>query len=89
MSVFFIDGHTDSVGGRSDNLELAQRRAEEVTRYFVNQGLDKSKIQTRWHGERYPVESNATRKGRAKNRRVTIRLERGDEPVVPPVATGP
>lgn len=72
----FIDGHTDSVGAREDNLALAQKRAEEVTRYLVNKGLPKDAITSRWHGERYPVATNETVPGRAKNRRVTIRLEK-------------
>jgi outer membrane protein OmpA-like peptidoglycan-associated protein len=72
----FIDGHTDGVGTREDNLVLAEKRAEEVTRYLVNKGLPKDAITSRWHGERYPVATNETLTGRAKNRRVTIRLEK-------------
>lgn len=77
---FYIDGHTDSVGSREENLALAQKRAEEVTRYLVNKGVPKSAIISRWHGERYPVSPNDSVNNRAKNRRVTIRLER----VTPP-----
>lgn len=73
---FFIDGHTDSTGTRDNNLLLAEKRAEEVTRYLVNKGVPREAIVSRWHGERYPVASNETVEGRAKNRRVTIRLEK-------------
>lgn len=73
---FFIDGHTDSIGTREDNLALAEVRTEEVTRYLVNKGVPKEAITSRWHGERYPIASNETADGRAKNRRVTIRLEK-------------
>ena len=73
---FFIDGHTDSVGTREDNLILAQNRAEEIKRYLVNKGVAETAITSRWHGERYPVATNDTVIGRAKNRRVTIRIER-------------
>ena len=73
---FFIDGHTDSVGTREDNLVLAQNRAEEVKRYLVSKGVPEKAIVSRWHGERYPVARNDDLMGRAKNRRVTIRLER-------------
>lgn len=72
---FFIDGHTDSVGSKPDNMALAQKRAETVSRYLIKQGLPKDAFWVRWHGERYPVASNQDRLGRAKNRRVTIRLE--------------
>jgi sodium-type flagellar protein MotY len=72
---FFIDGHTDAVGSKPDNLALAQKRAEAVTQYLIKGGLPKDAMWVRWHGERYPVASNENRLGRAKNRRVTIRLE--------------
>lgn len=77
---FFIDGHTDSVGTRESNLVLAENRANEITRYLVNKGVPESYITTRWHGERYPVAGNHSVAGRAKNRRVTIRLERLEPP---------
>jgi sodium-type flagellar protein MotY len=76
---YVIDGHTDSVGLRADNLALSQRRAEMVSQYLINRGVAEDKISTRWHGERYPVRSNNNRTGRAANRRVTIRLDRQDE----------
>jgi Outer membrane protein and related peptidoglycan-associated (lipo)proteins len=73
---FFIDGHTDSYGSREENLQLAEKRTEQVTRYLINKGVPQEAITARWHGERYPIASNATPEGRAKNRRVTIRLEK-------------
>ena len=76
VEYFFVDGHTDSRGDRKDNLELSRKRAEEVTQYLVAEGVPAEKITTRWHGERYPVASNQSAKGRKKNRRVTVRLER-------------
>lgn len=72
----FIDGHTDSVGARDDNLALSEKRALEVANYLVNKGLPKEAITSRWHGERYPIATNDTVAGRAKNRRVTVRLEK-------------
>lgn len=88
VEAFYIDGHTDSVGKRSDNLELSKHRAEMVSEYLSLKGVPKDKITTRWHGERYQVETNRTRKGRAKNRRVTIRLEKADAAKVPRLARG-
>lgn len=80
VSAYIIDGHTDAQGRRDDNLTLSQMRAEQVTLYLTSRGIDKDQVTVRWHGERYPVASNRTRKGRAMNRRVTIRLDRGDLP---------
>lgn len=75
---FFVDGHTDSAGERADNLELSRRRAEQIKTYLEQNGIAPDQITTRWHGERYPVLANTTRERRAQNRRVTIRLERGE-----------
>ncbi|HEY6528390.1 MAG TPA: OmpA family protein [Cellvibrionaceae bacterium] len=72
---FFIDGHTDSVGSQPDNMTLAKKRAEVVSHYLIKQGMPKDAFWVRWHGERYPVAENNDRLGRAKNRRVTVRLE--------------
>lgn len=84
VEAFYIDGHTDSKGARSENLELSKMRAEMVAQYLTSRGVDGSKITSRWHGERYPVTSNRSRGGRAQNRRVTIRLDRVAAPEVAP-----
>ena len=83
---YFVDGHTDSLGSRGDNLELSQKRAEMVVEMLVDRGIPADRITARWHGERYPVASNRSRKGRAQNRRVTIRLEKENMPDLPPLA---
>ena len=78
VTSFFIDGHTDSVGKRLANLELSKKRAEVVNQYLVDNGVDGGLITTRYHGEGYPLVNNRTAANRAKNRRVTLRLERDD-----------
>lgn len=72
----YLDGHTDSEGIRGENLLKSQRRAERVFDYLVEKGLDPKMIAMRWHGERYPLQANKTKKGKAKNRRVTVRLSK-------------
>jgi outer membrane protein OmpA-like peptidoglycan-associated protein len=72
----YVDGHSDNAGRRLLNRDLSKQRAEEVARYLVAQGLDEKVITTRYHGERYPVVANTSASNRARNRRVTIRLER-------------
>lgn len=72
----FVDGHTDNDGRRLLLRDLSMRRAEEVARYLVSQGVDEDVIVTRFHGDRYPVVENDTPANRQRNRRVTIRLER-------------
>lgn len=79
LRMFYVDGHTDAMGDRADNLELSKVRAELVSAYLQRRGVPEDWIVTRWHGERYPVASNGSASGRAKNRRVTVRLERVEE----------
>ena len=69
-----LEGHSDSVGDRLSNRELSRRRVLAVQAYLLEQGLDESLITMRFHGDRYPVASNATAQGRAKNRRVVVRM---------------
>tara|TARA_Y100000296_G_scaffold51177_1_gene58687 strand:+ start:197 stop:1138 length:942 start_codon:yes stop_codon:yes gene_type:complete len=75
ISAVYLDGHTDNIGRRYDNRQISKRRVEAVERYFLVKGIAPEIITTRFHGSRYPVANNATAKGRAENRRVTIRLE--------------
>lgn len=76
---YVIDGHTDSTGDRGDNLLLSEQRAKAVADYLIAKGVPAAKVTVRWHGERYPVATNRSVSGRAKNRRVTIRLDK-DQP---------
>ena len=76
VKVVYIDGHTDSVGVRADNLEKSKERATLIVNYLVENGVRPDMIVARWHGERYQVATNQTSKGRAKNRRVTVRLSK-------------
>ena len=70
-----IEGHTDSVGTEQYNIGLSQRRAASVERYLLDNGIERSRIQTRGLGEEFPVASNETDSGRAQNRRVEIIIE--------------
>lgn len=76
VTTIYVDGHSDNVGRRLLNRDLSKRRAEEVTNYLLQRGIDESMIITRYHGDRYPVVANDTPENRTRNRRVTIRLER-------------
>ncbi|MGB1274895.1 MAG: OmpA family protein, partial [Nannocystaceae bacterium] len=69
-----ISGHTDADGGREHNLDLSQRRADSVKAFLVEQGIDGARLTTKGYGPDQPIESNKTRKGKAKNRRIEFRL---------------
>lgn len=76
ISKILIDGHTDDVGGRIANLQLARERANDVAAALISAGVDKRLLEVRAHGDRYPVSDNKTPQGREQNRRVTIRVFR-------------
>jgi outer membrane protein OmpA-like peptidoglycan-associated protein len=70
-----ITGHTDSVGSPAYNQNLSVRRAESVKTFLVSQGLSEGKITTAGKGATQPIADNKTEEGRAKNRRVEIRVD--------------
>jgi outer membrane protein OmpA-like peptidoglycan-associated protein/Mg-chelatase subunit ChlD len=65
-------GHTDFVGENDFNRDLSIRRCESVKRRMVESGISDSRIVLGGYGEERPVHTNATKEGRAKNRRVEI-----------------
>ena len=66
-----IEGHTDDVGGLTYNEKLSQRRADAVKNYLVAKfGIKASRLNAKGYGPIRPIESNATKEGRQKNRRV-------------------
>jgi chemotaxis protein MotB len=74
-----IVGHTDNVPMSSqtfkDNNWLSSARAINAAEFLIqNQNLDPSKIKFSGRGEYEPITSNATEDGRAKNRRIEIKI---------------
>jgi OOP family OmpA-OmpF porin len=69
-----VIGHTDSTGSAVYNQTLSERRAKAVADNLTTQGVDGALFTTRGMGESSPVADNATREGRAQNRRVELRL---------------
>lgn len=67
-----VIGHTCSIGTEKYNQSLSERRAKSVYDYFVNKGIAADRLTTQGFGETKPAFSNATREGRAKNRRVEL-----------------
>jgi outer membrane protein OmpA-like peptidoglycan-associated protein len=77
-----LDGHADNSGNRLTNRDLSRRRALAVMDYLMANGVPAEQITLRFHGERYPLVPNKGEVNRAKNRRVTLRLDRA--PAVEP-----
>lgn len=71
---FNIEGHTDSAGSNTLNQNLSDSRANAVKVFLIENGIGQSRLSAVGYGEDRPITSNATRAGRAKNRRVEINL---------------
>ncbi len=76
-----IEGHTDSIPIKSspereyiDNMELSFLRAKAVADILVKKGISLERISVIGYGDTRPVASNETEDGRAKNRRVEVKL---------------
>jgi OOP family OmpA-OmpF porin len=76
-SAMRVEGHTDSTGPEAYNMKLSQRRAQAVADYIVSESYNvtASDIEVVGMGESNPIASNATREGRAQNRRVVIEAQ--------------
>ena len=73
--ILTVEGATDSVGDSEYNYGLSQRRADAVIQYLAaDRNIPAYKIYVIGLGKDKPVDSNKTREGRAKNRRVDVRL---------------
>ena len=71
-NAIIVVGHTDDKWDDEWNMKLSKERATTVTAFLESQGVDPSKIVTTGAGESMPIASNATRAGRAQNRRVQV-----------------
>ncbi|MBI2366185.1 MAG: OmpA family protein [Deltaproteobacteria bacterium] len=69
-----LSGHTDSIGTEAYNKKLSERRVNSVKDYVVKKGVESGRISGQGFGESKPIADNKTKEGRAKNRRVEIKV---------------
>ena len=69
-----LAGHTDSTGAASYNLSLSDKRANAVREYLVAKGVATSRLTSKGYGEVQPIADNASKEGRAMNRRVDLNV---------------
>jgi len=70
-----IEGHTDNIGSAAYNEKLGEERAEAVRNYLAESGgIPLHAMNVISYGESKPVAANNTAEGRAKNRRVVVRV---------------
>ncbi len=79
-SEIVVAGHTDNIqptGSKyKTNKELSKARADAVKFFMVNLlSVDEKRISTIGYGEDFPIDTNDTEIGRAKNRRVEISIK--------------
>jgi outer membrane autotransporter protein len=70
-----IVGHADSTGTDRINNPLSERRARAVAEYLIESGAQRDKVVHWGEGSKKPAASNATKEGRALNRRVEVTVE--------------
>ena len=73
---FEIEGHTDSVDTEAYNQDLSEKRALRVKKYFISKGIPSDRVTSIGYGESRPIDTNETPEGKARNRRVEIKIEK-------------
>ena len=72
----YIEGHTDTIPINTpefpSNWELSSARAISVVRLLEDQGIPPNQLAAVGHSHYVPLETNSTKEGRAKNRRVEL-----------------
>ena len=71
---FALEGHTDSDGKDEANLMLSQNRASSVRSFLIENGIAADRLTSAGFGETMPAATNATKAGKAQNRRVEVKL---------------
>lgn len=71
-----IDGHTDNTGKQEKNQVLSENRAKSVADYLKTKGIaEEARLVSTGFGQDKPIADNKKATGRAKNRRVEIRVK--------------
>lgn len=69
-----IEGHTDNSGRSSLNDRLSKSRAQAVRRALIDRGVPAAKLTSEGYGATRPIADNTTPAGRARNRRIEIKV---------------
>lgn len=76
-SHILIEGHTDNIPTgklHSDNTDLSLRRAKTIANLLISKGIPRERISVNGYGDTRPIDTNSTEEGRARNRRVEVKL---------------
>lgn len=72
--MFSIEGHTDSDGDANSNKILSQDRAKAIKDALIKMGIENERLESKGYGQTKPIDTNATKEGKANNRRVEFVL---------------
>ncbi|MCB9687974.1 MAG: OmpA family protein [Alphaproteobacteria bacterium] len=75
IRVLRIDGHTDSRGSDTYNLELSKQRAASVRQWLIDHGIEADRLKSEGYGESRPLDDRNNAEAWAKNRRVEMTIE--------------
>ncbi|OQW94006.1 MAG: hypothetical protein BWK79_08140 [Beggiatoa sp. IS2] len=73
-NIVVIEGHTDSDGPAEHNRILSEKRAKAIRSYLESKKLGITSLKAIGYGESRPIASENTPEGKAKNRRVEIKI---------------
>jgi outer membrane protein OmpA-like peptidoglycan-associated protein len=65
-----VTGHTDNRGVPEKNKEISRERALNIVNFIIEQGIQKTRLETFGLGDLSPIADNSTDEGRSRNRRV-------------------
>ena len=69
-----IAGYTDNMGSEAYNNNLSTNRASAVYKFLVEHNVNKDRLTYKGYGSLYPAATNANDFGRAKNRRIELKI---------------
>jgi outer membrane protein OmpA-like peptidoglycan-associated protein len=71
---FKVGGYTDNTGDPAANMKLSTDRANSVRNDLMALGVSADRMTAEGYGDQHPIADNSTEEGRARNRRISIRL---------------
>jgi outer membrane protein OmpA-like peptidoglycan-associated protein len=78
-NIIIVEGYTDSTGSAAVNKTLSQQRAKAVYDFILANGLKTEALTYVGYGPANPIAANNTAEGRAKNRRVELKITTNKE----------